>query len=89
MKGHNPAASSGAMGLTYRGFPLSHTREPAAASDNELINISLTQQADRDEMEFIHTSKFEAQKSQKVSHRADQSNAGVSDFGATDNWERH
>lgn len=76
------------MGLTYGGFPLSHTRKPAAASDNELINVSLARQADRDEMEFIHTSKFETQKSQKVAHRVDQSNAGMTDLGARDNWGR-
>lgn len=87
MKGHNPAASSGAMGLTYGGFPLSHTRKPAAATDNDLINISLTQQANRDEMAFIHTSKFQTQKSEENANRVDQSNAGLSDLGARDNWQ--
>jgi hypothetical protein len=61
MKGHNPPASSGAMGIS-----LFHTRKPAAATDNELINISLTEQADRDEMEFVHTSKFQTQQSEEV-----------------------
>lgn len=87
MKGHNPAASSGAMGLTYGGFPLSHTRKPAAATDNDLINISLTQQANRDEMEFIHTSKFQTQRSEEEGNRVDQSNAGVSALVVRDNWE--
>jgi hypothetical protein len=88
MKGYNLPGSSGAMGLTYGGFPRSHNRKPAAASDNELINISLTQQADRDEMEFIHTSKFRTQNSQKVAQRTDASNAVMSDFGTRDSSER-
>jgi hypothetical protein len=85
VKGYNPPASSGTMGLTYKGFPRSHNRKPAAASDNEIINISLTQQTKRDEMEFIRASTFQTQKSQHVPRRRDQSNGNKSDLGSRDN----
>lgn len=66
------------------GVPRSHNREPAARNDNELINVSLTQQTGRDEMQFVHTPKFQTQKSQKVTHRKNQGKAGMSDLCSKD-----